>query len=250
MCSYTGAMTALNRGDAVEDLGDRYRTGLYLEANPAWHVEDSAWKAQQVACMMERHQLAPRRVCEVGCGAGEVLRQLHDRLDPATSFVGYEISPQAYELACEREAERLRFVLGDLASNPREIFDLILVLDVLEHVENPFGFLRGLKPHAAATILHIPLDMTAQAIARNLIVESCREPFGHLHYFQKETALATLADAGYEATDWVYTPASFAHPPANLRARLTQGFRRQLFNLSPDVTQRLLGGWSLLVLAR
>jgi 2-polyprenyl-3-methyl-5-hydroxy-6-metoxy-1,4-benzoquinol methylase len=243
-------MPALTPGDSVEDVGDRYTTGLYLEANPAWHVEDSAWKAEQVMQMLNRHRITPRRVCEVGCGAGEVLRQLHDRLDSTTTLVGYEISPQAYELARTRETKRLRFVLGELARTPRDAFDLIIVLDVIEHVENPFGFLRRLKPHADSTIFHIPLDMTAQAIARNLIVETCREPFGHLHYFQKETALATLVDAGYEVTDWIYTPASFVHPPINLRARLVQSLRRQLFNMSPDLTQRLLGGWSLLVLAR
>ena len=57
---------------------DRYTTGSYLESNPDWHVEDSAWKAEQVQAMLDRHSIAPRTVCEVGCGAGEVLRQLRD----------------------------------------------------------------------------------------------------------------------------------------------------------------------------
>lgn len=233
---------------ATRRADDRYVEGEYFEAHPDWHVEDSAWKAGQVLTMLERHRLAPRSVCEVGCGAGEVLRQLHNLLDPATVLVGYEISPQAHALACTRATERLSFVLGDLADE-QDVFDLLLVLDVVEHVEDPLGFLRALKPRARKALFHIPLDMTAQAIARNLIVETCREPFGHLHYFQKETALATLADAGYEVLDWTYTPASFAHAASGVRARSIQALRRALFKASPDLLQRLVGGWSLLVLA-
>jgi 2-polyprenyl-3-methyl-5-hydroxy-6-metoxy-1,4-benzoquinol methylase len=235
--------------DDGSTLSDRYTTGAYLQANSTWHVEDSAWKARQVISMLKRHQLEPRRICDVGCGAGEVLSQLQNLLDSVTSLVGYERSPQAYSLARARETDRLRFFLGDPAADQAEVFDLLLVLDVVEHVENPFSFLRGLKRHADLAIFHIPLDMTAQAVARNLIMQTCREPFGHLHYFQKETALATLADAGYEVLDWVYTPSSFARLP-DPRARLIQTVRRRLFSVAPDFTQRLLGGWSLLALAR
>jgi SAM-dependent methyltransferase len=238
---------AENDGSAFDD---RYATGAYLQVNSTWHVEDSAWKARQVISMLKRHQLEPSRICDVGCGAGEVLSQLQNRLDSATTLVGYERSPQAYALARARETDRLRFFLGNPAADQAEMFDLLLVLDVIEHVEDPFGFLRALKRHADLAIFHIPLDMTAQAIARNLLIRTCREPFGHLHYFQKETALATLADAGYEVLDWIYTPSSFAHFPEDPRARLIQNARRRLFSLSPDLTQRLLGGWSLLVLAR
>lgn len=230
---------------------DRYASGSYLETNPGWHVEDSAWKAAQVQAILTRHSIAPRTVCEVGCGAGEVLWQLRGRLDPATSFVGYDISPQAYELASARTTDRLRFVLGDLAAEPDDVaFDALLILDVIEHLEDPFAFLRAMRRRAEHVVLHIPLDMTVQAIARNLLMTSSREPLGHLHYFQKETALATLAETGYEIVDWVYTASTFVQPPENARARIIQALRKAMFRVAPDVTQRLIGGWSLLVLAR
>lgn len=230
---------------------DRYTGGSYLEANPDWHVEDSAWKADQVHAMLAKHRLTPDTVCEVGCGAGEVLRELGERLGTTTSFVGYDISPQAYELAASRAGDRLRFVLGDLAAEPDEVvFDVLLILDVIEHLEDPFAFLRAMRPRAGHVLLHIPLDLTVQALARNLLISSAREPLGHIQYFQKDTALATLEETGYDVVDWVYTPAAFAHPPENPRSRAIQALRRVMFSASPDLTQRLIGGWSLLVLAR
>lgn len=230
---------------------DRYTSGSYLETNPEWHVEDSAWKAEQVQAMLALHGLRPGTVCEVGCGAGEVLRELRERLGAATTFVGYDISPQAFDLAATRTTDRLRFVLGDLADEPGDVvFDVLLVLDVIEHLEDPFAFLRAMRPRAEHTVLHIPLDLTVQAIARNLLMSSSREPLGHLQYFQKETALATLEETGYEIVDWAYTPSTFVHPPANARERAIRALRTGMFRASPDVTQRLIGGWSLLVLAR
>lgn len=233
----------------ADPTGALYTQGSYLEQNPAWHVEDSAWKARQVLSMLKRNKLSPRRVCDVGCGAGEVLAELAGMLDPGTAFTGYDISPQAIQMAETRAGAQLSFVLGDITKLQTPRFDLLLGMDVVEHVEDPYGFLRSLRPHADLSIFHIPLDMTAHAVARNLIIGTCREPYGHLSYFQKETALATLADAGYEVIDWFYTPSSFAHPPAGSRDRLIRSLRRTLFKAAPDLTQRLLGGWSLLVLA-
>lgn len=70
---------------AVE-TNDRYTGGDYLADNPGWHVADSAWKAEQILA-----GLGPARVqtvCEVGCGAGEVLVQLQRRL-AAVRLVGF-----------------------------------------------------------------------------------------------------------------------------------------------------------------
>src|SRR6267154_2076825 len=99
----------------VADTNDTiYQTGEYVAKNPTYHVEDSAWKAGQVFRLIEKHGLAPQTVCEVGCGAGEILKQLQLRLPATTRFFGYEISPQAFALCQERANDRLHFSCADL----------------------------------------------------------------------------------------------------------------------------------------
>jgi cyclopropane fatty-acyl-phospholipid synthase-like methyltransferase len=86
----------------------------------------------------------PHTVCEVGCGAGEILRQL---MDPGVRFVGYEISPQVHDLSRPRATDRLTFRLGDSLSDggrPDAALDLVPAMDVVERVEDYFGFLRSL----------------------------------------------------------------------------------------------------------
>jgi cyclopropane fatty-acyl-phospholipid synthase-like methyltransferase len=226
-----------------------YQTGEYVEKNPTYHVEDSAWKANQVLRLIEKHSLAPRTVCEVGCGAGEILKQLQLRLAPDTRFCGYEISPQAFALCRQRENERLHFYCQDLIATAEAPFDLLLCLDVFEHVEDYFGFLRGLRGKARQKIFHIPLDLSAQWVWRSGPIMREREQAGHLHYFTKETALATLRDTGYEVIDWFYTAGAIAHP-RSVKARLASWPRRLLSTVNQDLVVRVLGGYSLLVLAK
>ncbi len=227
---------------------DLYTSGQYVEKNPGWHVAESPWKAQQIMRMLARHRLTPRRIAEVGCGAGEVLRQLQMQMEPACEFWGYEISPYAFELCQTRANNRLHFQLADLTQEPSPFFDLLLVLDVIEHLEDYFQFLRAIRAKAEYKILHIPLDLSVQTLVRKNGLLKRRDLHAHLHYFSKETALRTLEDSGYRVLDAFYTPRSIDHGTGAIQKLLVPP-RKLLYTLDPDSAVRLLGGYSLLVLA-
>lgn len=223
-----------------------YSDGTYLAANPTWHMEDSPWKARQVLRMLDKHGLRPRTVAEVGCGAGEILRQLLPCL-PGTSFSGFDISKDALALARRKETERLRFFHADIRDTTR-VFDVLLTMDVVEHVEDCFGFLRAIRNKAEYKIFHLPLDMSLSQLLRNRITYA-RQSVGHLHYFTKETALAILQETGYEVLDHFYTP-EYELAPKDLAHQVMAALRFVGANLAPDFTATALGGCPLLVLAR
>jgi hypothetical protein len=225
-----------------------YETGAYLANHPGWNEEDSPWKARQILKMIERNSFLPSTVCEVGCGAGEILNQLSTRLGSEVKFFGYEISPIAFEICKPKSKANLVFRLGDLLSIDQERFDLLLAIDVFEHVDDYLGFLRKLRLRAARTIFHIPLDISVQSVLRTDRIIHARRNGGHLHYFTKETALATLQDTGYSIVDYFYTPNSLDLPNRGLKANLLKIPRRVLFSIHHDFAARLLGGFSLLVL--
>lgn len=231
-------------------IHDRYVGGEYLEKHSTWHVQDSVWKGDQVLAMLHRHGIAPRTVSEVGCGAGAILRHLHDNLDRDVTYVGYEISPQAYELCQSRTTERLRFELGNFHGDSEPCFDLILIMDLVEHVEDYFGLLKTVQRRGGHSIFHVPLDLSVRkAISASQFLES-RSTDGHIHYFNKDTALATLEDAGFTVLDWFYTPTLDLWKTTNLRSRLSRAHRKALFRVNEDLAVRVWGGWSLLALAR
>ena len=241
---------ARRKEDAVIAGSSLYTSGDYREKNPLWHVEESPWKARQIHRMLARHRIAPRTICEVGCGAGEVLRQLQAAMDPDCLFWGYDISPQAIELCRSRTNERLHFELKDATREIGLHFDLVLLLDVIEHLEDYFTFLRAVKPMGHHAVFHIPLDLSAQTVARRAGLINTRTAYGHLHYFTKETALQTLVEAGYQVIDHCYTARAIDLPSRVASRKLLKIPRRSLFALHQDLTVRLLGGYSLLVLAQ
>jgi SAM-dependent methyltransferase len=227
-----------------------YTTGEYLGNNPTWHVEDSAWKAQQIFKIIERNNLQPKSVCEVGCGSGEILNQLYLKMPETVDFTGYEISPQAFELCKTRNKQRLNFNLGDLVRQENVYFDVLLCIDVFEHIEDYLTFLKDLQKKAKYKIFHIPLDLSVSSVLRSSPILRARQSVGHLHYFSKETALATLKDSGYEICDYFYTAGSIDLPNKSFKTLLANLPRKVLYGLNQDIAVRLLGGYSLLVVTK
>lgn len=222
-----------------------YGTGEYLKNNSTWHTEDSPWKASNIEAILKANAIRFDTVVEVGCGAGQILAELHTKF-PQTSFFGYDISkdvqrfwfnlPSGISVKCDNFLEQ------------KAAYDVLLLIDVFEHVSDYLGFLKKLLPRAQYHVFHVPLELSAQGILRDIPLKT-RKEVGHLHYFTKSTALATLIDCGYEIIDYRYTNAAIDRPSSR-KARILNLVRKPLFNLAPDLTVRLLGGWSLIVLAK
>ena len=225
---------------------DRVPNGNYLLSNPTWHVEDSPWKAHRVQTMLRKHQITPTLIGDSGCGAGEVLRCM-SLYFPSATLRGYDISPQAYRLALTRTTDRVTF--HNVALSGEQItFDVVLALDVVEHVEDCFGFARSMLGHAKWFIYHFPLDLTCHALLRDVLMVN-RRMMGHVHYFTKSTAIAFLQECGYTVIDSEFTLCPKRGDPGVV-SRAMAFLRRTGFQVAPAPTATILGGLSLLVLAR
>ena len=227
--------------------GEIYRDNTYLEANPDWHEGDADWKAGKVAELLERNSVRPSTIADVGCGTGGVLRALAAD-GVGSAWTGWDISPQAHEIAVANASGGVDFRLGDI-SETDERFDLVMALDVFEHVDDYLGFLRNLAGRSTHTVFHIPLDMTALSVARSTPMLRNRERIGHIHYFSKDTALATLADTGFQVVDTMYTGVGIDGGGLSLKRKVLRLPRQMLFRVDQDLAARVLGGWSLMVLA-
>lgn len=227
-----------------------YTDGKYQQSHPTWNVEDSPWKADYIWEMIKKNSVVVDTIGEVGCGAGEILVRLQKHMDPHCSFVGYEISPQAYQLCMPKANPRLHFYLQDFVQKADVYMDLLLVIDVLEHVPDYASFLRGIKEKAEYKVFHIPLELFALAILKPDFLPNQRRCSGHLHFFTKEIALQTLKEFNYEIIDCFYTPGYLLSWRKNWKNSLLYAPRRVIFPLNNDMAVRLFGGYSLLVLTR
>ena len=237
----------------------KYTSGDYATRYPDWHVEDSPWRAEQVLQLMSRNRMEPRTICEVGCGAGEILSQLQKRMDNECAFFGYDISPQAMRLAQGRANERLHFKLADIREEQGVYFELMLINFMLEHLEDIYAFLRGIRQKSEYKIFQLPLELSVQTVLRPSILSASYE-HGHLHFFTKEIALEMLKDNDYDVLDYFYTSWTRQRSVSELVGQSSLTFklevylgrllRRLLFSANADLAVRVFGRDSIIILAR
>lgn len=167
-----------------------------------------------------KNSLPTGKVLEIGCAGGATGRALKERL-PVQSYVGIDISPEAAEVAKDHldrvivaDIERT-----DLASehglNPGE-FDLLLALDVLEHLYDPWDTLaelsRYLKPggHVVASLPNIQNITILQDLIKGEwqyrdagILDAT-----HLRFFTREASKEMFSGAGLtiKSTEQVINP--------------------------------------------
>ena len=225
------------------------KNSKYLQDHPTWHSELSWWKADKIIKMIKRNNLEFSSVVEVGCGAGEILDQLMQKLgNKSINLFGYEIAPDAYEMCKKRETERLHFYHQDIL-NKDVFYDLLLMIDVFEHVEDYMGFVRKCATKATYKIYHIPLDLCTVTVRKNQLMR-LRTGMGHLHYFMKETALATITDTGQEVLDYFYVDGMIEVYNYGLKSRFWNKVRQVISIFNKELAVRVLGGYSLMVLAK
>jgi ubiquinone/menaquinone biosynthesis C-methylase UbiE len=79
---------------------------------------------------------APRRILDVGCGTGYVLRRLADRLPAAADLAGIDAAPQMIRVARDTAGDpRLRFSTGvaEQLPEPDDTFDLVVSTTSFDH---------------------------------------------------------------------------------------------------------------------
>ena len=98
-----------------------------------------------------------RRAGEIGCGNGLVQRDIEDYY--GTSVAGFELN----EVALQKNVSRLSplYCYNIHQRNPefRAHFDLLILFDVLEHIEDECGFLQSVKFHLAQSgtlLINVP----------------------------------------------------------------------------------------------
>ena len=229
-----------------------YTNGEYLENNPTWNEEDGPWKAAIIISMIERNKITIHDLVEVGCGAGAILASLAEKNTNIKTLKGYDISPQAISLAEKRKNERVQFYLGDfINSDQRTKVDIILVIDVLEHISDYYGFLQKLKDKARYFIFHIPLDLSCRSILKPHVMLQQREAVGHLHYFSEEMVWWFLKDSGFTVIDWEYTkPVTDIKKSVSFKQYIKKNLRNISYKINKRKSVKLWGDYSLMILTK
>ncbi len=230
---------------------DFYTKGQYFKNNPTWDTADTEWKFGRLNHKVESClENGGESVLEVGCGSGKLLSSLAKKL-PNHRFQGWDISPDAKHFWEEYRQENLELNVGDILERDTGFKrEVILLVDVLEHVADPLSFLERLKPRASHVVVHLPLDMNVVNVLFDKRLVSLRDSIGHIHYFTKATAEKMMSEAGYEIISSEYSNAWKDSPNLRLLGKIGKVIRSFVYLLSPTLNAKLLGGETLILVAK
>lgn len=231
----------------MSSLAKIYQDGTYANKNSAFGDDNAEMKITRALDACRRYGLAPRTLAEVGCGGGAILLGVAESLK-VTSAVGFEPMPEAYAVANKRRTDQTTFRNETIGPESECDFDLVLCFDVFEHIEDYFSFLRNLRNIGRNFLFHIPLDMNAQMVARGKPIQRVRDEVGHIHYFSKDSALASLKECGYSIGGHFYTCGADGSYSGRMY-RMMKLPRKIAYALDRDLAVRVLGGYSLMVWA-
>ena len=230
---------------------DIYINGEYFKNNPDWDIADAKWKVAVIIELLQKNKITPGEVTEIGCGAGENLVELAKQEGSIKKLRGYDISPQAIALADKKSSERISFFNEDLAADHTTQTDLLLIIDVVEHVDDFYGFLRKLKAKSKYFVFHIPLDLSCRTILKPHVLLQQRQSVGHIHYFTEAMVEWALQDTGYEIIDRVYTkPIVDIEPAGTFKRWVKKVLRNISFAINKDWSVKKWGGYSIMILAK
>jgi SAM-dependent methyltransferase len=143
-------------------------------------------------------------VLDVGCGKAELAHDLTDRA--GASVTGIDVNRSSLDFARSRfRSDRLELVEADARTwEPQREFDVVVLSNVLEHIEDRVALLRRLATIARPKrfLLRVPVlerDWSV-GLRRDLGVFYLSDPTHETEY-DRGQLLSELAAAGLEATE-------------------------------------------------
>ncbi len=120
----------------------------------------------------ERFALTGRSALDVGCGAGLLAEPLA-RMGAAVT--GVDAAPENIAAArahAEGQGLAITYCAGELAALPAATFDLIISMEVVEHVSDPSAFIGELAARLAPGGMMILSTPNRTALSKLLLVEA------------------------------------------------------------------------------
>ncbi len=178
------------------------------------------------------------KVLEVGCGNGATLAWLKEKAS-CRHTTGIELLPEVGEAAKQRidhtiigNAEQLVSTLNG------HTFQLVLLLDVLEHMVDPWSFMRRLMPlldQGAVVLASIPNMRTAVVLSKLLFRGSFDYHDGagimdrtHLRWFTRKSASDLMNNEGLVVEHIIPSP-NAPGSRSQLANTMTLGLFRDFF---------------------
>lgn len=200
----------LNPRPSANDLGVIYPPNYYAfsenqSGNPAVGFFRRLWEAQKVRSFRKLVGPGRKKILDVGCGEGRFLSILKQYGEPEWELVGIDFDGPAVKRCCRRGFRAEAGRIEDF--HPVEKFDVVIMFQLIEHVEDPAAIARKVQSILNPGGYFIvetpnPSSLDYQAFKRSY--------WGHYHFprhwnlFTRENLRKILTESGFKVVQETY----------------------------------------------
>jgi 2-polyprenyl-3-methyl-5-hydroxy-6-metoxy-1,4-benzoquinol methylase/Tfp pilus assembly protein PilF len=198
-CGFVFTNPMLDDAELDEMYSEKYRPAApdekFIQGNLRFMQDRYKWISKQIG-----ENTGSKKILDIGCSAGTLLKIFKDNgwktcgIEPSESFAKYGNNKFGVNITAG-------FYTKD--SYPEQKFDLIVCLQVLEHVPNPEGILSAMKKNLADDgnlVIGVP---TLLRPLRPIHPQTLASP--HLYIFSPATLKNLLAKSGFDIFSFDYT---------------------------------------------
>ena len=199
-------------------MTDIYNDNSYLEKNPSLHTEDSKFKFQNIKRFLSSIDVKNNRIkiLDIGGGAGiigKLVLEYFQESGIVVTFHSLDLSTEMLKIQLKNNPQIKKIINCSISECTELNYDLVLMIDVIEHIEEKEDAAKILNKLGKNIIYNIPIEINFFDILKYLksffrYYKRQKKRWGHIHFFSFTSSQSFLR-RHYKIIDSYFQPYCF-----------------------------------------
>ncbi|MEA1929907.1 MAG: class I SAM-dependent methyltransferase [Patescibacteria group bacterium] len=185
----------------------------YIDKNPDLNDSDIKDKIDAIDRVLSPTRMKFGAILDLACGSGKILLSLSSRCLSKRN-TGVDISEKIINIARENDFEnKVNWVVSDIFNLEPDNYELILAIDILEHVEDDLKLLNHAKTLGGFMVVKVPIEdnlvnKLVKLLSFRLVDEHryTEDRYGHIHHYSEGGVMDLIDKSDWGLVSKVYLP--------------------------------------------
>ena len=196
-----------------------------------WYYESDKWEFDRAIELVQ--EIRPKSILEIGCGAGEFLQKI-------SSSVEFSLGLDFNEAALASARKKGLNVSNENIQNLKGNFDMIVLFEVLEHLESPYNIMKAIESKLNPEGVLIIAVPNPDGYLKDMGVVLLDLPPHHNTGWKKETFDYLANKLGMQILRYETEPLRYAHYQSLLSTLIQQSSKSFILKKVQQVLAKLL----------
>jgi len=174
----------------------------YIDKNPDLHESDTESKVRNIDKLLFPIAMKVTSIVDVACGSGKILLNISKKYSSKKNL-GIDISDKMIEVAKTNDINNnVTWKVANVFDVKLDNYELVLAIDILEHVESDLGFLKHIKNIGRYLIVKVPIEKNFLNILVKIIsfgkideYKYTEEKYGHINHYSEKDLLNLIDES-------------------------------------------------------